>query len=100
MTLLDTRWISHFRRNREGTVFTGVCLSTSGGGSTPSPFHSTSIGPMSLARGYPIQSWMEVPCLGLDGVSPHQEWMVVTPSRLDGVPPVGLDGVPLAIGTG
>ena len=44
---------------REGTVFTGVCLSTSGG-VTPSPSHNTSTGPMSFLGGYP-SDWSHVP---------------------------------------
>ena len=66
---------------REGTVFTGVCLSTPGGGGgvphfhpmsfpggTPSPYHNTSTGPMSLPGGYPLarSGWGEggTPVLG------------------------------------
>ena len=39
-------------KHGEGTVFTGVCLSTQeGGGGYPSPSHNTSTGPMSFLGG-------------------------------------------------
>ena len=41
---------------REGTVFTGACLSTGGGAGTPSSSHNTSIRPMSFLEGYPFPS--------------------------------------------
>ena len=91
-----------FQMNGEGTVFTGVCLLTGGGG-TPSPSHNTSTHwshvlyggvPQCLVpcpfpgatphpvpnRGYPTHSLMVgVPQPGQDGDTPHQDRIGVAP---------------------
>ena len=99
---------------REGTVFTGVCLSTPRG--TPFSCHNTSTGPMSFVevplwlvpgpfiggypsqvqlRGtqlgpsgqYPSQVQMGVPRPGMGYPSPQPRWMV--PPVRDGIPHPG-----------
>ena len=77
---------------REGTVFTGVCMSTPGeGGFAPSPSHSTSTGSMSFLVGTPVTGPRFLP----GGRVPQSQMGVpqdrVPPAR-DGVPP-GQDGV-------
>ena len=46
-------------KDGEGTVRTGVCLSTPEGGGTPSPSHNTSTGPMSFLGRYP-SDWSQI----------------------------------------
>ena len=62
--------MNHYRphpKDGEGTVFTGVCLSTLGGGSTPDPGYFP--GPF---WGYPSPRF--VPKSFLGGGTPNQDW--------------------------
>ena len=88
-----------FRRNGKGTVFTGVCLSTSreGGGVTKSGQWGYPIWPRGVS---PSSWWRMVPHLATRGVS-QSSWSEY-PIRtgwgtswlgLEGVPPSGLDEV-------
>ena len=79
-----------FRRNGEGTVFTGVCLFTLG---IPSPSHNTSMHWSHVLSGWypsgwshvlfwdtPIQSPMGDTLSSPVGYSPSREWMGMPPS--------------------
>ena len=89
---------------QEGTVCTGVCLSTLEGGGTRSPSHNTSTGPTSflggtavtvprsLPRGVP-QSQMGVP---QNGVLPGQGWGTPSPQPEMGYAPWPEMGYPPA----
>ena len=95
---IKTFYRPHFEGTGEGTVFTGVCLSTSQVGVPPSGWQAatpiqlmggssiwlTGGGGTHLAdrgiphlanRGLPPSGWWGVPTSGLDGSIPHRDWM-------------------------
>ena len=77
-------------KDGEGTVFTGVCLSTLGGGVPQSLVLSQVTGPRFFPQGYPSPGWGDTPVLARGYPSPGWGggiYGVALWPCLDGVPP-------------